>query len=193
MTPVALTSTAGYFHLTERLSQHARILGREDDAEYYGRVAETIKERFNKTFLDNDMGVYDGNSQTAQALPLFLRLVPEAVKQKVLHQLLLAIERADYHLTTGFLGTMPLINFLSEEGYTDIVYRMITQESGSGWLYMVKNRDSTLGENLHPRGYGTRHHPFGACIGSWFYKYLAGINPDASAPGCGRETARPLL
>jgi alpha-L-rhamnosidase len=48
---------------------------------------------------------------------------------------------------------------------------------------MIKGELSTLGENLHNRPDGTNHHPFGACIGSWFYYALGGIRVDASSPG----------
>src|SRR5665647_2316492 len=57
------------------------------------------------------------------------------------------------------------------------------QEDSPGWLQMVKNDKSTLGENLNQKGYGTGHHPFGTHIGSWLFKFLGGIRTDPAYPG----------
>ena len=78
---------------------------------------------------------------------------------------------------------MPTVHWLSENGMADLACDAVSQEQGSGWLYMVQGPFPTLGENLHPDGYGTRHHPFSSCIGSWMFKDLAGIRPDPTAPG----------
>ena len=74
LTPVAQTSTAGYYWMSRRLAEYAEILGYDRRlSEHYGALAERIRERFNREFLDPRTGIYAENSQTAQALPLVSR------------------------------------------------------------------------------------------------------------------------
>lgn len=62
-------------------------------------------------------------------------------------------------------------------------YELFSQRESPGWLHMVTNEKSTLGENLNQKGYGTGNHPFGAHIGFYLFKYLGGIRPDTRYPG----------
>jgi alpha-L-rhamnosidase len=190
LTPVPLTSTAAYFHLARMVSRHATILGRNDDAARYARLAERIRATYTARFLAAD-GWYAPDSQTAQALPLFLGLVPPDRVRQVRANLHADFERRGRHLTTGFIGAMPTLYELSAGISPALGYAAVTQEEGSGWLYLVKDDWTTLGENLHPRGYGTQHHPFMACVGAWLYHSLAGLRPDPAAPGFKHFIVRP--
>lgn len=192
LTPVPVTSTAGYYHLANLLAGHARILGRSEDAGKYARLADDIRAAYNARFLSAD-GWYQQASQTAQALALQVGLVPPDRVEQVRGNLVTDLESRGRHLTTGFIGIMPALYELSDNGFADIAYSAVTHESGSGWLYMVEDENSTLGENIHPAGYGSRHHPFGACVGAWFYRTLAGIRPDPEVPGFRHIIIQPCI
>jgi len=192
VTPVVQTSTAAYCWMNERLSTYARILGKDDVAEQYAANAKRICEKFNDTFLDRSTGWYAVNSQTAQALPLFLGMVPAEMKDKVEKCLLEAIEANNGHISAGFIGANPLLEYLSLNGYADLAFKMIAQPESPGWLHMVKDAYSTMGENLNAKGYGSGHHPYGAHIGFWLFKYMGGIRPDENT-GYRKFIIEPLL
>ena len=181
-TSVKLTSTAGYYYLVKLLSDNAKAIGRKEDASRYSFLAESIKLSFNQQFLDKETGMYERGSQTAQALALHVGLVPDDYRAKAEKVLLNDIKKNDYHTTTGFIGVIPEMNWLAENSHADIAFKMISQEEAPGWLYMVKDETSTLGEQLYSRN-DNFHHPFGAYIGSWFYTYLAGIRTNPLIPG----------
>ena len=62
LTPVAQTSTAGYYWMSRRLAEYAEILGYDRRlSEHYGALAERIRERFNREFLDPRTGIYAEN------------------------------------------------------------------------------------------------------------------------------------
>lgn len=63
-------------------------------------------------------------------------------------------------------------------GDKQLAFDMIMQEESPGWLHMVKNEFSTMGENLNSEGYGTGHHPFGANVSYWLYKHVLGLRPN---------------
>ncbi|MCM5663863.1 alpha-L-rhamnosidase [Galbibacter mesophilus] len=177
LTPVEQTSTAASFYLCNIVAKHAEILGKPEIYNSYKNHANRIKNSFNKNFLDQKTGWYAKNSQTAQALPLFLDLVPKNVENQVEKRLLEAIESNDYHTSVGFVGVIPLLKYLSENGHRDIIYKMLIQEKSPGWLHFVHDDKSTMGENLNSEGYGTSHHPFASNIGFYLYYYLGGISP----------------
>ena len=212
LTSVEQTSTAGYFWMNKLVAEYARMLGKKDIAEKYAAHAERIKAKFNDTFLDRETGWYRDpqtpttfiirndwvpadkketvRSQTAQALPLYLGLVPEDMKKKVTARLLEAVEIYDGHINTGFIGSNPLLEYLSVNGHVETAYGMVSKREPSGWLYMVKDEKSTMGECL----YGTPdswNHPYGATVGFWLLKYLGGIRPDPEHPGFKRFIIAP--
>ena len=163
LTPVAQTSTAGYYWMSRKLADYAH--------------------KFNREFLDYETGIYAENSQTAQALPLALGLVPDEMKEKVRQRLLDAIDMRNGHISAGFIGGNFTMDYLPGNGYFDVAYKMLTQPESPGWLHMVRSSKSTMSESINLNGPGSGHHPYGAYIGFWLYKYLGGIRADEDKPG----------
>lgn len=190
-TPIVQTTTAGYFGSVLAVSRIAMLLGKQDEAAKYQQLAEEIRTRFNRRFFTPQTGLYAEDSQTAQALPLWLGIVPEGNRGLVLQRLTENIRRRKNHLSTGFIGVMPLLHGLVEWGHEDLAFKLATQEDTPGFLQMTSDGNSTLGESLD-RLYGTRNHPFGACIGSWLFRHLAGIRTDPSAPAFENIMIRPV-
>lgn len=184
-TPIELVSTWHYYHDTLLLSKIAKILGNDDDYNYYSEKAREIKDAFNKEFLlrtykyikisFTDMAI----SQTSNALPLYLNMVPEGKEKSILNYLIEAITgHYDYHIDTGIVGTRYIFEVLTDNGYPEIAYKMITQESFPGYGYMLKEGATTLWERwekLESSGMNSHNHIMSGFVDSWFYKTLAGI------------------
>ena len=75
------------------------------------------------------------------------------------------------------------MDYLPRSGRFDVAYRMLTRPESPGWLHMVQSERSTMSESINQNGPGSGHHPYGAYIGFWLYKYLGGIRPDEAKPG----------
>ena len=104
-TPPALTSTAYYYRDTVIVADAARVLGEADEAERHGALAEEIRKAFNAEFLDEETGQYATGSQTSNALPLWLGMVPEEKRTVVARNLVEHIRnKTDGHLATGIIG-----------------------------------------------------------------------------------------
>jgi alpha-L-rhamnosidase len=190
-TPVIQTSTAGYYYCTRAVARAAEVLGKNQDAQTYGRLAEEIKSSFNARFLNPATGLYARNSQTSQALPLSLDMVPQEQRQAALQRLLEDIHQHHGHMTTGFVGVMPMLHGLVDWGYPDLAYTVAMQKDVPGFLQLVAKREKTLGESVEGN-VGTRLHPFGTCIGSFLFQEIAGIRPDPAGPGFRRIIIRPV-
>ena len=185
-TPVPLTSTAYYYHFADIISKSAALLGKESDKQKYRKLADSIKVAFNTQFYNQKTGYYANGSQTAQSIALYFDLVPTKEKEKVVKQMLHAVTQADNHLDAGILGAKYLLHALATNGHADVAYSIITTKSYPGWGYLAANGATTLWEHwkgAEAKGLSSLNHIMFGDVSNWFYQYIAGIRPDANAPG----------
>src|SRR5690606_1134932 len=81
---------------------------------------------------------------------------------------------------------------LTALGHADLAYKVVLQETYPGWLFSVKNGATTIWERwdswtpeqgFNPEGMNSfNHYAYGSVVG-WFYDTIAGLAPDAAAPG----------
>jgi alpha-L-rhamnosidase len=180
-TDAAITDTAYYYVDTRILALAAGQLGRTEDAHQYTELAARIKTAFNRKFHHSDTGLYDNGSQTALSCALYQGLVEPENKPRVVANLVAAVEKAHNHIDTGILGAKYLLNALLENGRADVAYRMVAQKDQPSWGWWLEQGASTLWEQWN--GSESRNHIMFGDVSAWFYKALAGINPDPAAPG----------
>lgn len=192
MTPVALTSTIGYYNTALITSKTASILGFDNDAKYYSELAEKIKRAYNQTFLNAETGEYGKYSQTSQLMSLYFNLTPDNKRQLVLDKLVRKIADDSNHVGTGFVGTPLLLTGLSDMGYGELAYNLANQRTYPSWYDMVFNHGSKIFKEDWGGGL-VQMPPLGGGLGYWFYYSLAGIQPDTSAPGFKINIIRPLF
>lgn len=189
-----LTSSLYYYADALILSKAAVLLGKIEDAERYTLLSEKIRTAINDTFLNKETGIYCEGSQTELSTALFWGVVPEDVKAKVAYNLYKSVEKENFHLDVGLLGTKALLNALSENGYAEAAYRVASQETFPSWGWWIKNGATTLYENwpveLEKNDASLNHIMFGE-IGAWMYKTLGGIYPDERHPGFKNILLRP--
>jgi len=179
--PVAVTSTAYYYVDTQIVAKAAALLGKKEDAERYSNLAGNIREAFREKFLDKDTGVVTGNCQTSMACALYQGMVNEDEKPRVLEKLVEQVELKGRHIDCGILGAKYVMHTLSEMGRTDLAYAMATQTDFPSWGHWIAQGATTLWETF--AGDASRNHHMFSDISAWFYKGLAGINPDPEEPG----------
>ena len=187
-TPIVQTSTAAYCCYAHIVSRAATVLGKSDDARRYSDLSEQIRARFNQRFLNPTTGLYAPDSQTAQALPLYLGIAPEDKRELILQRLVENIHARKDHLSAGFVGYLYLLYSLSSAGRTDLAYTMATQPDYPGWANMLKDGGTTLWEAW--TGNAFNFSSLGG-VDAWFYQALAGICPDPQGPGFSRLIVRP--
>ena len=187
-TPVDLTSTWYYYHDVLILARQAVVLGRGEEAQQYTRLAGSIKSAFNDAFLGETQyaairvsPVDTYPNQTSNALPLYLDMVPDDRKDKVVASLVQSVVRQqDYHVDTGILGTRYILDVLTEAGELEAAYRMATHKSYPGWGYMLAEDATTLWERwekLTGHAMNSQNHIMLGSIDAWFYRVLAGLSP----------------
>jgi alpha-L-rhamnosidase len=200
-TPIEQVCTWYYYHDTLILSKIASILGKDQDYRELSERSEIIKDAYNNKFLKDayvipKLSFTDRTiSQTANILPLYLKMVPEKKKRKVLSTLLhCIIEDHDYHIDTGIVGTRYLWDVLTENGQAEVAYKIVTQESYPGYGYMIKEGATTLWERwekLEGSGMNSHNHIMLGSVDTWFYKTLTGIS--TLEPGWTKLRIKPYI
>lgn len=182
----SLFGTFAHYQTTTAFANIAEVLEIEEDAKMYRNRADAIARAFNDAFFDPVTNQYGSGTQTTYALPLFLGIVPEDHEQAVVENLVEKIRTEDDgKLQTGFVGTRPLIFSLVDYGYEDLAYHVVSQPEAPGWVYMVRNGATTMWERWDSdtqigSGMNSFNHRPWTLVSEWFYRVLAGINPDES-------------
>ena len=199
-TNISMLSTAYFGYDARLMREMAKALGKTDDAVYYDKLYRNISRAFCNYFFDSEGYTIEGNhegtprmdTQTSYLLPLAFLELPENLQQLAVKHLLEAIERSNYHLQTGFLGTPLLCNVLSNFGHNDTAYKLYTQTEYPSWLFPVKQGATTMWERWNSytikEGFGEvsmnsfNHYAYGA-IEEWIMSHNLGIQRDENRPG----------
>jgi alpha-L-rhamnosidase len=116
-----------------------------------------------------------------------------------LHDLIKDIEARDYHVSTGFIGLAYLFPVLTRYGRSDIVYKILLNESPPSWLNMINNGATTMWERWDSwspvKGFydplmNSFNHTSLGVIGEWFYNGIGGIT--AAEPGFKKMIIKPV-
>ncbi|MDR2675366.1 MAG: glycoside hydrolase family 78 protein [Opitutaceae bacterium] len=191
LTPVPLVATATYYETALTLERIAQHLRRPADARRYAEHADEIAEAFNARFLDPATALYGPGSQTAQALPLALGLVPFGQQDAVFARLLQALRAAGGGITTGEIGHPRLLRALTQAGRADLVYAIHRQTERPGYGYQLARGATSLIEAWDANPRVSQNHFMLGHITEWLYQSLAGLAPDPSAPGFARMLIAP--
>ena len=184
-----LIGTAYFARCADILAEIALVLGKDEDGKYFKELSQNVKKAFCKKFVSED-GTVATNTQTAYLLALGFDVLPEDLREKSFAKLLISLEKEDYHLNTGFVGT-PLLNLvLTRFGRADLAYEVVLKETYPSWIYSIKQGATTMWERWdsfsHEKGFGDagmnsfNHYAYGA-IGQWMYKDVAGLWYDTAA------------
>jgi alpha-L-rhamnosidase len=194
-TPVEFTSSCYYYADAVILAKAARLLHKAADYKKYQALSAKIKAAFNAKYLDPATGNYDEGFQTELSAALYWHLVPTRYIKMTAACLAGRVERDSVKLDVGLLGTKTILNALSENGFTELAYRLATRETEPSWGWWIKNGATTLYENwpVHAGSDASLNHIMFGEIGAWFFKGLGGILPDTAAPGFKHILLRPHI
>jgi alpha-L-rhamnosidase len=196
-TPIPFIDLAYYAYDAKLMAEMATAIGNAADAKKYQALAEKVTTAFQKAYLQPDAKLAIHN-QSAYAIALFFDLLPADQRAAAVGHLAALIKENGNKMTTGFLGTRPLLPALSANGHHDIAGILMQQHEYPSWGYEVDNGATTIWErwNSYVKGSGVHepsmnsfsHYAFGA-VCEWMMADLAGI--DRASPGFDRVRVAP--
>ena len=189
LTTAGVTGTAIYYQDLKALENTAAVLGKNDDSRDYAAQAARVRELFNARFFDPAQHRYDKGSQTAQAMPLALDMVPEGERTSVLDALVKDIRAHQNHTTSGEVGFHYEVEALLAGGRSDVLFDMLEQTDAPSYGYILSQGATSLTE-AWDGGHSQDHFMLGSAE-EWFYRGLGGINVDLAHQGASRLVLRP--
>ncbi|GMU36762.1 MAG: family 78 glycoside hydrolase catalytic domain [Phycisphaerae bacterium] len=197
--PKEVFATMFFARSTQLLSKMARVLGKNDDAARYEKLAADIRDAFNKAYVTPE-GRIEGDTQAGYALALNFDLLPAALQGRAAARMVERFEPYGGQISTGFHSTVPLMLELTNRGYNSEAYRLVLNRKMPSWGYAIDHGATTVWERwdgyVEGRGFqdpgmnSFAHYAIGS-VGEWMMKTIIGIQPDPSAPGFSRVILRP--
>ena len=186
--------TTGWFYQTAmQLARMAEILGKEEDAKRYRKLAKKLKETYRERFIKN--GQIRSRRQCKYVRPLAMGLVTQSERKAAAARLNRMCEENGYRIGTGFLTTWQILDVLADNGYPETAYKVLENTKCPGWLYTVTKGATTTWENWYGIDEQNRpkdslnHYAMGAAV-SWLFSHCAGIRP--LKPGFDEILIKPL-
>jgi alpha-L-rhamnosidase len=204
-TPIEYVDLCYHALDAQRMSEMAEALGRaEEAAQFHQRFADA-RRSFQQRYLRPN-GSLSVDTQTAYVLALWVNLIPAPLAAQSAQALADKIRKNEDRMTTGFLGTKPLLGVLTQYGHHDLAVQLFQSRRFPSWGYEVVNGATTVWErwDSYTREHGFNgasgdqnasmnsfsHYAFGAVM-EWAFRDLAGI--DAATPGYREILLRPRI
>jgi alpha-L-rhamnosidase len=182
LTSKQLTATAIFYQDLLTLARIATVLDKPDDARTYTVQANAVREAFNAALFHPATNSYDRASQTANAMPLTLGMVPPGARAAVMQNLIADIQKRGYHVTAGDIGFHYVVRALTDNGRSDVLSRMLAVTTNPSYGYQLAHGATTLTEAWDSNPDSSQNHFMLGHAEEWFYRGLAGIDFDLSRP-----------
>ena len=180
-TPIGVAASYGYLRAARGLAEVATALGRRDDADRYGVLADRIATAFHRKYHDPDSHTYANGTQAADAFALDAGVVPDGESSAVLAHLVGQIRAYRNHLTVGEIALPAVFRALSAGGRDDVVADILATAGDPSYGYQLVAGATSLAEYWDgPTAYGSQNHWMLGAVEEWFHTRVAGI---AAAPG----------
>lgn len=194
-TPKDATGTYGLFVIASDLAEMATALGHDADAADYRGLADQLGTAFHTKFFNPTTKSYTSagpngttGSQTLDALPLAMGIVPDDAKQAVLDDLEARIYAyhpgaagAGPHMSGGEVGLQPTYQVLMDNGRSEVLWDVLQEPSAPSYAAFVAAGRTTIPESWDMAG--SQNHMILLQIDEWFSAGLAGIRQAADSKG----------
>jgi len=191
-----VTGTSHYLHCAAVMKEFAAFMKDSAGFRKYSGMESVLKEKFMKRYwYSHDSNPADLNKQTILAALLYTNSVPDDMKGAVIDSLVASVQAGiNGHFMTGIFGTKYILDALSSNGMTRMVFDIVNSPEYPGWGYMVSKGATTLWETWKESDniYSNCHPMFGS-ISGWFFRWIGGIRPDPEHPGFSRFCLEPHL
>jgi alpha-L-rhamnosidase len=188
-TPKDVIYTAYFAHCARLAGRAAAALGKDAEAEAFEKLFQGIRDAFFRTYVTAD-GHIKGDTQTCYVLALAFDLVQGEQAEQAAKYLVENIEKRDWHLSTGFIGTKHLMLVLSKIGRPDVAYRLLHNDTFPSWGFSIRQGATSIwerwdgwtpGNGFQDAGMNSfAHYSFGA-VYQWMVENIGGIRSSAPA------------
>jgi alpha-L-rhamnosidase len=207
--PYEYTDASVYVYMLGCMAVMSEVIAEHARAKHYKELYAKAKAEWNIRFIDPKTGRMNHNSNESQSsytIALYYDLLQDGYKQTAINYLVEKVEAGYngvvYSITTG-LFTTPMINLvLSQNGHSDVAYKMIENINYPSWLYSITQGATSMWERWDSYtvedGFGGNnnmnsfnHFSLGG-VGAWLYNFALGIDRDETAAGMQHFVLQPV-
>jgi alpha-L-rhamnosidase len=184
-----LIASAYYYRMLWHMQRFARILNKPEDEKAFADLGKSMRDAFNKQFLNKQKKYYSNNTVTANLLPLYFNITPDSLQEGVVNNITHKIWNENHgHISTGVIGVQWLMRGLSRFRYPDMAYTLLSDTTYPSWGYMVNNGATTIwelwnGNTANPQMNSQNHVMLLGDMLTWLYENVAGIKTDSIQTG----------
>ena len=178
VTPNEVMSTAFHYMIYKYLVSFAEILNNENEVETNLKEAKRVKEAFVKKFVDRSTGNVATGSMGCLTIALKTGILDKDVSVKTAELLHKELVSKNYSFTTGNINTKYMYDVLTEYGYAEDAWKLISKTDYPSLGFMLANGATSIWERFEDKEnsqMNSHNHPMYGAAGSWLYEYVAGI------------------
>lgn len=186
-------STVCYLQAAKTALFLAEIL-EPDVCSQWQSLIDAITSGINRVFFNREKLTYGNGVQGENMLALAEDIVPETYRDKMKTALYHHYtEETDYHLDTGIVLTPVLIGYLTDHGFRDVAFQIMTAKTYPSYFSLMEG-DTTFSEHWSKKwpdyyigdpgnsklvkgGGDLSHcHPMFGSVAAWLYERVAGLD-----------------
>ncbi|TDL45259.1 alpha-L-rhamnosidase [Microbacterium oleivorans] len=192
-----LVATASFVKTLRQMSDAALALGHADDSARYRNLEGRVRKAFRDEYVAAS-GRLVSDSATAYALAICYDLLDKDQRAHAGARLAHLVAKSGYTVSTGFVGTPLVAHALSQTGYVDTAYLLLTEQDCPSFLYPVTQGATTIWERwdavrpdgtLNSTGMTSLNHYALGSIADWMHQTIGGL--EALEPGYQRMRIAP--
>tara|TARA_B100000809_G_scaffold54621_1_gene50315 strand:- start:56608 stop:59052 length:2445 start_codon:yes stop_codon:yes gene_type:complete len=182
--PVELTGTSHYLQCARIMKRFASLMEDYKSEKKYDALANKLQGLVKAEFWDKPVPEKI-NKQTLFSTLLYHNIIPENEISAAKDSLLNAIKNGPSgHFNTGIFGTKYVLESLSKYAAPEEVFAIVNSTVYPGWGHMIDRGATTLWETWKESDDAFSNcHPMFGTVTEWYYRWLAGIQPDPEHPG----------
>ena len=178
--PLLLTDSIEAFDISDKAAKMFSAINENKNAAFCRRFADNMRQNIRKHLFNKETCIFEGSSQTSQAMGIYYGITDENEKSKAFDALLEIIRLDDCHIASGVLGARVLFHVLAEMGEIDTAIRIITNPSAPSYNQWVIAGDTALCEGFGEyEGLSSHNHHFWGNISAFFMEQICGIRVKA--------------
>lgn len=170
-------TTAYIVYMLQTMAEIAEVLGKTDDKKRFSEYAEKAKIGYNKLLQCPEFSL-DTDRQAKLVRPLYMNLLNEEQAKFAENRLVVALDKYDWRLGTGFLST-PFILYVLEKIDVEYAYKLLENEQMPGWLFMPKMHANTIWESWEGTeaqgGIASLDHYSKGAVLEWVFSEMCGV------------------
>ena len=140
-----VVATACLYRSARIVADSAAILGRTEDADHFGQLADRTRAAFSEHYVSSD-GTIASDAPTVYAFAITFGLLDDDAAPLAGERLAKLVADGGYRIQTGFAGTPFVTDALTSTGHLDDAYQLLLQTENPSWLYSVTMGATTMWE-----------------------------------------------